>query len=232
MDACLSTTELLERILKFVDNKTLLSAQRVSRRFQAVIKGSLPLQRKLFLAPATWTQMLNTADGEEEDLLNWRIPYHDRPINPLFPNVKRPDLERSYMVNPLLSKTFRYGSDRKWGNVWTRYLGADGPWADKIESVFQMCVYQPMPEVVEFEVAMEDPDNVLPLAARWPPLRVKVPGFDAKGPRAFGRLLDEAMQLADEESRGAELNMWGSELIHVGVARSLKELRDQLSAKI
>ncbi|KAK3630468.1 hypothetical protein LTR56_009482 [Elasticomyces elasticus] len=46
----LTTTELLEDILRRIDMKTLLLSQRVNRTFQATIEGSPSLQQKLFFA--------------------------------------------------------------------------------------------------------------------------------------------------------------------------------------
>lgn len=50
--AVLLTTELLEDILRHLDPRHLLIAQRVCRKFKAVISESNLLQQKLFLAPA------------------------------------------------------------------------------------------------------------------------------------------------------------------------------------
>ncbi|KOS18887.1 hypothetical protein ESCO_001193 [Escovopsis weberi] len=52
LEAVLSTEELLEEILQYVDMRTLLaSCQRVNRFWRSTIKSSIPLQRALFLQP-------------------------------------------------------------------------------------------------------------------------------------------------------------------------------------
>lgn len=54
-DAVLLTTELLEHILRHLNPRRLLIAQRVCRKFRAVISESRLLQQQLFLAPAEAT---------------------------------------------------------------------------------------------------------------------------------------------------------------------------------
>ncbi|KAK4970714.1 hypothetical protein LTR42_007690 [Elasticomyces elasticus] len=44
----LGTVELLEAVLFYLDNKTLLLSQRVNKTFEATITGSTQLQQKLF----------------------------------------------------------------------------------------------------------------------------------------------------------------------------------------
>ncbi|KAK5707163.1 hypothetical protein LTR17_020970 [Elasticomyces elasticus] len=57
------TVELLERILIDVDTRTLLLAQRVSRRWNETIQFSLPLQQRLFLRPATYIEIIYLTSG-------------------------------------------------------------------------------------------------------------------------------------------------------------------------
>lgn len=58
--AVLETAELLEFILLNLDTRTLLLAQRVDKRWHYAIRGSKPLQQKLFLLPTnTFDQILN-----------------------------------------------------------------------------------------------------------------------------------------------------------------------------
>ncbi|KAK3710852.1 hypothetical protein LTR37_010076 [Vermiconidia calcicola] len=54
-EAVLLTTELLEKILLFLPMKDALFAQRVSRKWNAVISESIALQKKLFLLPEKTT---------------------------------------------------------------------------------------------------------------------------------------------------------------------------------
>jgi len=51
METVINTTELLEAILLSLDKKTLLHAQRVSRRFEAAISNFIKLQQDLLVKP-------------------------------------------------------------------------------------------------------------------------------------------------------------------------------------
>ncbi|KAK4956534.1 hypothetical protein LTR10_006061 [Elasticomyces elasticus] len=68
-DAALAITELLESILVRVDAKTLLLSQRVCRKWRDVIEGSLVLQQKLFLRPATLAEATNLSAEDNDKAL-------------------------------------------------------------------------------------------------------------------------------------------------------------------
>ena len=55
----LGIVELFEKILVFLDCKTLLLAQDVSAKWAQVIKGNTKLQKKLYLVPATFEEAID-----------------------------------------------------------------------------------------------------------------------------------------------------------------------------
>ncbi|KAK4619530.1 hypothetical protein CLAFUW4_11690 [Fulvia fulva] len=60
-DDTLHTAELLELILTNLDPRTLLLAQRMSTYWRDLIINSPPLQKKLFLRPATTQELFSLA---------------------------------------------------------------------------------------------------------------------------------------------------------------------------
>lgn len=75
MNQVFSTTELLEAILLYLNTKDLLLSQNVSRKFRDTVKGSVHLQRALFLT---------------ENYMAWsEDQIHSRPqiLNPLFADL-------------------------------------------------------------------------------------------------------------------------------------------------
>lgn len=204
MAACLDTPELLESILKLVNVKTLLLAQRVSRRFQVTIKGSPSLQRKLFLTPTTFKEAVDTADGEDNELRNWNAPYHKLPNGNL--DCDRADLDKLRMINPLLleDKSILLKPDPNRFELgpngilipsqlvlappdkWSTYYAPSNLPLDKTQSFLHMHLAHPMPETVRFGLAVGQVDKGLIVR------RADVPGHDADGPRTFGKLVKAA----------------------------------------
>ena len=103
-NAVLSTTELLESILIRIDAKTLLvAAQRVSKRWHDVIKGSQLLQKKLFLLPTgSLEEAVYLADGDhkEAQVVRYALEgWHQNPKHETYRGV----------LNPLLFATTHDG---------------------------------------------------------------------------------------------------------------------------
>lgn len=149
-DACLNTTELLEHILS-VDMTTVPLAQRVSRKFKAAIDGSLLLQRKLFFVPATFEQALAVADGEDEGVYNWAVPFRKLPGILVRDGESPLDYKRPLMFNPALS-TFldQKGIPKKvaWN---TLCLPSKLP-LDESQSLSRMYLAHPLPKSLVFKV--------------------------------------------------------------------------------
>jgi hypothetical protein len=89
----LGTTELLEAILCYVDSRTLLLSQRVGRKWRAVIVGSPILQKKLFMRPASY--------GELVDVSPDRRVWYQRKLR-LHEGRTRVAKKQPYLLNPLL----------------------------------------------------------------------------------------------------------------------------------
>lgn len=120
--AVLETTEMLEHIMRFLDMKTLLLSQRVDRRWKATIKGSIMLQKKLFMRPATLEDVLELAvieSRQEDELLvlrdHWRTAATDKGSS------------WYSVVNPLLFDSVDVGRGQifKHSPKWT---AVDGSW--------------------------------------------------------------------------------------------------------
>ena len=129
--AIVGTTEILEMILVLLDMKTLLLAQRVSKKFMAVIKQNSQLQKRLFFLPASLEEAFELCATENEDGFelfycrdrnaSFGSSYHER--------VDNPELSQLCVVNPLLflanSKVYGIGNleyRRRLVNL--RHLGA------------------------------------------------------------------------------------------------------------
>lgn len=242
--ACLNTTELLENILRFVDFNTLLLAQRVSHHFMDVITGSLPLQRKLFLAPATFQEALSTADGEDDTMMNWCAKYQKKWQGG--PDLERPDFTHCYMVNPLLLniraveapgvRLFEWMTEQKWQDYFTK---SKLP-LNNSQSFLHMYLAHPMPETVLFEISVGTSGTPRIRSGDY----VQVAGTDTNGPLNFGKLIANVGKAWQEQERQRiEFNMstmvmytrdprpinWGESEIMLDVQYfRLSEMRRQL----
>ncbi|KAK5732905.1 hypothetical protein LTR17_010178 [Elasticomyces elasticus] len=103
-DTALAIAELLESILVRVDAKTLLLSQRVSRSWSAVIEGSLVLQQKLFLRPATLDEATNLSAEDDNKALVVMRPNEDTRFMAMPERFMTFDTlpESSGLLNPLL----------------------------------------------------------------------------------------------------------------------------------
>lgn len=101
--ACLSTWELLENILRYLDMRTLLRAQGVSRGFRDVIDGSLLLQRELFLVPTTFKEAIKTEEGENSSMRRLGPYLRSLTLSELRQSSRDEDPERPHMLNLALS---------------------------------------------------------------------------------------------------------------------------------
>lgn len=218
-DACLNTTELLENILRFLDFKTLLLAQRVSRNFQNVIVGSLPLQQKLFLAPATFEEALSTADGGEEKpfdriLKNWCVPHWPsrHSLGERYCPNGCSDFSRPCMINPALFPITDEGSDLcklgrfSWNaeqQKWEVYFWCPGGTLrgdatvgtlplDRPQSFLSMYVAHPAPQIVGFWTSVRHENR---LCKRF----IQVAGIGAHGPLTFAELYRNLVQELNDD---------------------------------
>ncbi|KAK5732888.1 hypothetical protein LTR17_010161 [Elasticomyces elasticus] len=90
----LGTPELLEAILVGTDAKTLLLSQRVAAYWRDVIRGSISLQKKLFLRPASLEEALHLTKDETGQVVLTRQSLFGAPalvavLNPLLFTVKQ-----------------------------------------------------------------------------------------------------------------------------------------------
>ena len=194
-DASLYTTELLESILKFLDVKTLLLAQGVSRQFRDVITDSLPLQQKLFLAPATLEEALSTADGEDDDLHNWLGPDQTQHVSVEVSASDSLGYKPFYMTNSALleiadpeHRTMSPPPDK-----WTTYLTSDQLLQDQTQSFLGMYLSHPMSAYIRFELCI----GTLTGASIMIPFSIR--GWDEDGPRTFGKLLKAVEQKVETD---------------------------------
>lgn len=178
--ACFNTTELLEMIMGFLDVKTLLLSQRVSPQFKAVIEGSQLLQPKLFFAPATLDQVLATGDVEKI------CACRDYPSSPRQPqSALNGILDVSAAINPAFFNKFRPPKGLPAGAVCdlaatqTWFQRHVTPWRLPFDqsSCSRMYMAHPMPGRLRVSINRGEIDL-------W--LR----GYDADGPRTFGRLVE------------------------------------------
>ncbi|GAB1314579.1 hypothetical protein MFIFM68171_04789 [Madurella fahalii] len=96
----LSIAELLTLILRHVDVRTLLFAQRVNRTFRAVISGSLVLQRKLFFQPRLLQRAaIDEMTASEKENTAQLVTYDDE-------SRHEPRYVRHVRLNPLLVRSF------------------------------------------------------------------------------------------------------------------------------
>lgn len=193
VEACLNTTELLENILKFVDVKSLVLAQAVSRQFKDVVVGSLALQRKLFLIPSTFEQALDTADGEKEGMQNWFAP-DGKPKACRWNDDKQLGFDRLFMVNPallyLLDKAD--GKTTSSHQIWMEHFSPANEPTNPNDSLHRMFLFHPMPERVRFYCTLRS-DNY-----EYEQACIDVPAFHGNRPRTFGKLIEAVEPMAQE----------------------------------
>lgn len=101
LGAVFLTTELLEKILQYLPMKDLLLAQRVSRKWRAVINESRALQQALFLLPREADAYWELIEGPKDKLV--RIPKDD-----YVRGVESKDVFRSGRLNQLLFEEIQY----------------------------------------------------------------------------------------------------------------------------
>lgn len=103
-----ATYELLEGILQHLPIKDIIKAKAVSKHWQAVIEGSLPLKKALFLV----------CDARECLQLDEAILRAERESPRLVPTLAH----RSFDVTPLFEKvnwgTFETNAERRWCYTW------------------------------------------------------------------------------------------------------------------
>lgn len=122
--AVLETTEMLENIMRFLDMKTLLLSQRVDKRWQATIKGSIMLQKKLFMLPAT------LGDVFELEMMGSRQDSQSL----VLPDTRRKAVTSNYssrysVVNPLLFDSSK-NENRPMFRHSLESTAAEGSWRD------------------------------------------------------------------------------------------------------
>lgn len=161
-----------------MENRTLLRAQCVSTQFRDVIRDSPLLQRKLFFAPATFEQALDTLDGDRE---RYRNNLAERGLlDPIQPFVVNPGLwhwlkGKRHIFFWDAGRTGQYES-----------FPISCTFFDKSQSYCQMYLAHPMPKIVYIEVMgteREDDGGV-------EYFRFEAEGNDAQGPRTLEKLIE------------------------------------------
>jgi len=101
--------ELLDTILQYVDMKTLLFAQQVSRHWRDTITSSPQLQESLFLRPKTSNIVKHACDWKGNELVCFGpIPEDQPPHRPPLPSSRQ--TFTSITINPLLANEIYYQS--------------------------------------------------------------------------------------------------------------------------
>lgn len=104
-DISILPQELLDIVLQYVDIKTLLLAQRVSRYWKATITSSPQLQETLFLRPKTSNILSYVCDWQGDDL------HYFGPIKPHSSHQSTSRQTFTYItINPLLANEIYYQS--------------------------------------------------------------------------------------------------------------------------
>ena len=101
--ATLETGELLEMILKALEIRTLLLAQRVCRAWRQIISANSDLQKKLYLKPASYDEMIVLGISASDDVII-RPADAEKARSPW--DSDNPDSEdlREWTVNPLVAE--------------------------------------------------------------------------------------------------------------------------------
>ena len=190
---CLGTTELLEAILLHLDTRTLLLSQRVSSHFRAVIAASRGCQQRLFLQPATPTEIL--APDFRPNQLARPFIFVDEVQDVEVAEVgsgeiaRMPDSQYTQraILNPLLFDLPKWRLENPWPAQlrFTRALGLTRPGGQLPEagSLRKMYLAHPMPALLRVKVP-----------SRWGEEKFKryiVRGRDFLRPRTLGELMDE-----------------------------------------
>ncbi|KAK5698195.1 hypothetical protein LTR97_007156 [Elasticomyces elasticus] len=106
-NAVFNTTELLEMILLGIDTKTLLLAQRVNRKWRAVISDNHQLQQKLFMRLATREEAIALGMVQRDERLLQVYNMHTESMDTVEAVDSYATAERFVLLNPLAANDSR-----------------------------------------------------------------------------------------------------------------------------